>query len=408
MRDQREYDRDTTAAVTKLAKAMQKSGLFTNLTDHEVSMTLTALKNATAREDIQKSVDRLTDLMLNHQVGEGKRTMAKLLKTKGTRVNQSGVQVAAGLDPHGARAIEAARDAEALTRDDLLTRIADYEDKLNSPDTGDIEKADARDRLDGLYTILAMHDHVKAHEGEMAQIKQQLTEAKTQHQAGNMSHDAYRQFRQDAEELIRQAKTDITLGYEHVNKMLSDIINGSSRNATAFRKAQQQHAEEIQHDANRDMQGLEADPHHQPTWWQRKKSNAASALQLVTSPLGTFITHLRFIGRMFPGGEGNLYNRFQRQVTDASHAEWRNYIASLRALNELASHSGKHTPASPDGFPARPDRDFDLRLLGPPSRLTARGGAYPHATHIFDVCAVGFLLLQGRWPCPALRAGNES
>ncbi|MBQ7691407.1 MAG: hypothetical protein IJT30_09520, partial [Muribaculaceae bacterium] len=80
------------------------------LTDHEVSMTLTALKNATAREDIQKSVDRLTDLMLNHQVGEGKRTMAKLLKTKGTRVNQSGVQVAAGLDPHGARAIEAARN----------------------------------------------------------------------------------------------------------------------------------------------------------------------------------------------------------------------------------------------------------------------------------------------------------
>ncbi|MBQ7691449.1 MAG: hypothetical protein IJT30_09735, partial [Muribaculaceae bacterium] len=85
-----------------------------------------------------------------------------------------------------------------------------------------------------------------------------------------------------------------------------------------------------------------ADPHHQPTWWQRKKSNAASALQLVTSPLGTFITHLRFIGRMFPGGEGNLYNRFQRQVTDASHAEWRNYIASLRALNQKAAEIFGH------------------------------------------------------------------
>ena len=42
-RDQRGYDTDTAKAVTGLAKAMQKAGLFNGLTDHEVSMTLTAI-----------------------------------------------------------------------------------------------------------------------------------------------------------------------------------------------------------------------------------------------------------------------------------------------------------------------------------------------------------------------------
>ena len=42
-RDQRGYDIDTAKVITGLAKAMQKAGLFNGLTDHEVSMTLTAI-----------------------------------------------------------------------------------------------------------------------------------------------------------------------------------------------------------------------------------------------------------------------------------------------------------------------------------------------------------------------------
>ena len=76
-RDQRGYDTDTAKAVTGLAKAMQKAGLFNGLTDHEVSMTLTAIKNAVGREDLQRSTDRLHNERLQRHMAEKVRKVRK-------------------------------------------------------------------------------------------------------------------------------------------------------------------------------------------------------------------------------------------------------------------------------------------------------------------------------------------
>ena len=76
-RDQRGYDIDTAKVITGLAKAMQKAGLFNGLTDHEVSMTLTAIKNAVGSEDLQRSTDRLHNERLQRHMAEKVRKVRK-------------------------------------------------------------------------------------------------------------------------------------------------------------------------------------------------------------------------------------------------------------------------------------------------------------------------------------------
>ncbi|MBO4870924.1 MAG: hypothetical protein J5565_02940 [Muribaculaceae bacterium] len=82
MSKQREYDRGTVEQVTGFAKELIDNGLLDGMTDHEVKQMLTKIKNATGKEDITNDVNKLVDLMVNHQLRRGKQTFEELLNTK--------------------------------------------------------------------------------------------------------------------------------------------------------------------------------------------------------------------------------------------------------------------------------------------------------------------------------------
>lgn len=61
------------------------------------------VNRAAGREDITKEADKVVDLMLNHQLKELDGMFKKQLKTKGTKIDNNGVEVQAGLDIAGQR-----------------------------------------------------------------------------------------------------------------------------------------------------------------------------------------------------------------------------------------------------------------------------------------------------------------
>lgn len=228
MANQRQYDKVTVDAITKLAKDMMDSGLLSGMTDFETKQLLTRIKNANGRTDITPEVNRLMDVMLNHQVKQGKSAFNQLLKTKGQRVDSNGVQVAAGLDASGVRMLGALRKGVALDFNSLDAAINDAESRANDPDSNELLRKNAKDELDGLLVAREHALHVREKEAELAEAKAQLDDAQQMHAAGMMSNKDFRQYKHDAEEQIRAIKASMVEGYERVNGLLGNELGESS------------------------------------------------------------------------------------------------------------------------------------------------------------------------------------
>lgn len=334
MSNQRQYDKVTVDAITKLAKDMMDSGLLSGMTDFETKQLLTRIKNANGRTDITPEVNRLMDVMLNHQVKQGKNTFNQLLRTKGQRVDSNGVQVAAGLDASGVRMLNALRKGAALDFQSLDAAINDAESRANDPNANELLKKNAKDELDGLLAAREHALYVRSKEAELAEAKAQLDDAQQMHAAGMMSNKDFSDYKHDAEEQIRAIKASMVEGYERVNGLVGYELGESAGAAKEFREKQKQHQQEIYHDINRDIQGRDADPYHRKTNGEKRKDRVASSIQFVTRPLQTFDYMMRWLGSKFSNGEGNLFKRFMKQAIDARDNDWKGYSQGLQRMND--------------------------------------------------------------------------
>ena len=100
---QRTYDRGMVDSIVRMANMMMGSGIYSGFTPYEVRRLMGMVNRAAGREDITKEADKVVDLMLNHQLKELDGMFKKQLKTKGTKIDNNGVEVQAGLDIAGQR-----------------------------------------------------------------------------------------------------------------------------------------------------------------------------------------------------------------------------------------------------------------------------------------------------------------
>lgn len=333
MARQKVYDKGTVKSVTDMAREMLQNGMLDKLSGYEAKRILSAAANVTGAENTTKQINKLMDVMVDNQLRNAGDTFGKLLHSKGTRVNASGVEVQGQLDPDGAATVDALKKGVQLDKEELNGRIGKALDKIGSEDKATADQA--ANELTGLQLASRYVEDIKGSKAEEAELRESLKEAKAQKDAGKMSADAYKQYCEATEDAIRQNKIERADAYRQLIAQLGGVMGESAERAKAWREAEKQRVQDIQHNANSDMQGRPCNEHHKPSSLQKLCNS--DLVRGLLAPLATFEQMLRMFGNKNVRGEGYLWNRFVRSWLGASENEYSGYRDALKELDDKVS-----------------------------------------------------------------------
>ncbi len=329
---QRKFDMTTVKRVADLARVLMDSGHLDGLSATEVKRLLAAVRNSVGHNDIEASVQRVMDIMVDNQLKKGEATLHELETIKATTVDARGVEVQGQLDPAGAHTIKVFKKSRGWEKADIEEAIADAQQRMGSNDVAVADEA-ALDYT-GLQFALEYNENIKASKVEEHNLREELRRKHDETSEADRATTAYKQYVESVHEAIRQNKIDRAQAYFDLVSRLSDSLRGSIANAQAFKEAEKQRIREIQHNANSDMQGRPSDEHYKPTFMDKFVNN--SFVSFAFAPLATFDQMLRLFGNKSVNGEGYLYNRFMRGWVDARQKEIRGVREKFATLDAKA------------------------------------------------------------------------
>ena len=371
MNKQKAYDKATVDDIVRLARMVISNGFFKDMSAYEVKRLLAAIKKGVGAENLTPIANNVVDMLVSHQLRESKAALAKLMQIKGRKVDARGIEVQAGLDIDGQRMMSALKDGMSLGENGLSTRINDCENRLDSQD--ETVKKNAVSEYQGLMLAKEYHDNILSGEEEEIVLKNEkrqeeekiydfrreavldddgnavlrldgeprTIERKTlKPQFKNNVTDENKQLRRNTEaaierieQSIRESRMERVTAY---SDFISDVVGdvrASRERAAAWRDEQLKRVEEIHHNANSDLQGI--DPKSQT---KEKKfvpifNPKNDLVRGLFMPLATFEKFMRFFGRRFHNGEGYLFDRYVRGMIECSDKEWRSKRAAHEELD---------------------------------------------------------------------------
>ena len=347
MARQREYDRGTVDKIVRIAKTMLGSGIYKQLGNYQVRRLLGMVNAAAGREDITKQAQGVVDILTAAQERAYKETMAKLLKVKGSKLDQRGVEVQAGLDIAGQRRMAALKKGMAAARVSQGERttatneetpwgelLSDIEERLGSDDP--VVSDAAGDEYVGVMLAQQWYNDIrKLEEDDRAAVKMRK-EAEADVADGRMTREAYREYAKALEEERRNRRMQRLQAYEDFLGAVSGQVKAGAERAAAFREAAKERVKAIRADAGADLADVPYDEHvHQV----EKRGLRHDAVRLLLKPLATFDNLLRYFGKNTAvGGRGRLFRRFMEDgFVKATDNEWRGVSEACKELDEKAS-----------------------------------------------------------------------
>ena len=346
MRLQKDFDRTTAKRVYDLARILMEMGYLRGLNQQEVSKLLSVMKNSIGKQNIDNDVQKLMDLMVNHQLKQSKNTLESLERIKGSKVNAKGVEVQGVLDAEG-QAIMAAMKAAK----DIVTPCAgkteegngeltawgqaleDVQERIGSEDNAIAENAALE--YQGMMLAQQWFDEIKQSELEEATLRKELNHAPSTTPAEERKGEAYKEYIGNLKQAIQQNKIDRAQAYMNLVGQLTESLRESIEGAKAFKLREKARISAIQRDANLDMEGRPAGEHYVPDWKARAVNNGF--VSATTAPLATMDQMLRVFGNKSANGEGYLYNRFERGFVDARQQEIKGYREKTAILDAKAA-----------------------------------------------------------------------
>lgn len=335
---QRDYDRATVDGIVRLAQDFLKDGSIANATRAEVSRLLSVARSANGRKDPAPVVNDLMDLMIGNQLRYGRDLMQNLLKTQGSKVDAKGVEVQGKMDSDGQKFVKIFRSAIALPLDSadedartINNLIEKANEKISSSD--DAVAAEGATELAALRLAADYVEKIRTLDEEEDGLREALDEAKEDFKKRGISPKAYREYRRDTEDAIRQSRMDRIDAYREMNERLAHTITRSIAGAKLFNEAEKERVRNIQHLANADMEGRSAEAHKSNDYGFANNP----IVRFFLKPLSTFDTMLRYFGAKSPNGEGFLYNHFMRAWNEARDKEVSGLKAATDELDRKAS-----------------------------------------------------------------------
>ena len=368
MNKQKAYDKGTVDDIVRLARMVMGSGFFKDMSAYEVKRLLAAIKKGVGAEDLTPIANNVVDMLVQHQLRESKAMLHKLMQVRGRKVDARGVEVQAGLDIDGQRMMSALKDGMSLGENGLLTRINDCENRLGSED--EVIRKNAMSEYQGLMLAKEYHDNILSGEEEEIVLRQEkrqeqekiydfrrepvldddgnaiinqdgsvrTVERKTlKPQFKNNVTDENKQLRRNTEaaierieQSIRESRMERVTSYIDFMSDVAGDVRASRERAAEWRAEQQQRVDEIHHNANSDLLGVDAKTQNREPKQVPLFNPKNSIMRFFFQPLGTFEKFMRYFGRRFHNGEGYLFDRYVRGMIDCGDKEWR----MQRALHE--------------------------------------------------------------------------
>lgn len=339
MAAQKEYDKSTIDSIVSLAKALMKEQFIDTLNRREIGRLLGIVTTSLGKAPriVKKNADILVDMIVDHLLRSEEDALTKLVNTKATKLNASGVEVQGQLDIHGQnmlKAYKAGLDMEVSNDSDdfdeltIKGRLAVLTDRLTSQD--DAVRAEAQDEYNGLMLALEYHENIKASRAEEKGLKNEMKDADDAYRDGDLSRTDHAEFIADCMNALRENRTERIEAYRELRNKMAGIISGSIDASSEFRDRETARIEAIHHLANSDMQGQSASPDQQLTRLGHFVNS--SFFRFFASPLATFDQMLRLFGRKNVSGEGYLWNKYMRSWVEATEKA---YLGQKEAKSEL-------------------------------------------------------------------------
>lgn len=317
MARQREYDLWTVKSVTDLAQILLDNGLLDDMSKYEYNRILSAVKNVHGKKDISKYVDKVMDVMVGNQLRAGETRLGRLERIRASKVDARGIDVQGQLDADGQTIMKAFRSAKPLSVEELNRKILETTDRMSN--TNEQIAANAALEYTGLLLAKQYVDGVGKSKKDEAQFKDEIKKAEEEMNAGQMTEEAFKQFKNAIDETIKQLKIDRIEAYNSLADSLGGVLGESVERARQWKEAEKERVNKIHHLANSDMQGRELKGHRPDTkaQWLANSWVARFAFE----PLSTFDQMLKMFGSKNPNGEGYMQDYFMRNWTDSTDNE---------------------------------------------------------------------------------------
>lgn len=352
------YDKGTVDHIIRLAKAMMGTGYIDNMTSYEVKRLMGMINNAATRESIETQAGRIVDMMLDHQIRTLRKDFDKQLKVTGQKTNSSGVQVQAGLDQEGQVVMDSYRKSMEIIADSAgkreekdgeLTEWGEFYNKtLNDMGDADPVKAEqARKIFTGVLLAERWFNDVRALEINDRILRSKIEDFKADNKpakdADADTKQRYNDALADYQEMLRQNKIKIIEAYERITGDVGMTQAESVRRAKEFADEQKQRVEEIQHNANSDLQDVDDNTQVKTPESRIFGANKNNVIvRLLFASAGTYEKFMRFFGRMAPNGEGYLFKRFMTQYHNARQDYWKGRHSAFEEMDKkMAEVFGK-------------------------------------------------------------------
>ena len=329
---QRKFDITTVKRVADLVRVLIDGGYLNALTAREVTRLIAAVKNSVGHNDIERDVQKVMDILIDNQLRNAENSLGSLMAIKGSKVDARGVEVQGKLDPDGAHIMKVFKKALDLDKTHIEEALADAQARISSNDAAVADEAALE--YTGLQLAKEYAENIKDSKVWEANLHAEIKKAYEGATEREKATHAFSEYIAELQEAIRQNKLERAESYFNLVGRLSGSLRGSIENAKAFKEAEKQRIQDIQHNANSDMQGRPSDEHYKPDFKAKFVNN--SFVSFVFAPLATFDSMLRLFGSKSPNGEGYLYNRFMRGWVDARQKEIKGVRSKFAILDAKA------------------------------------------------------------------------
>ena len=341
---QKDYDKYTIETLSNLAKELLKDNTIDALNRREIARILGVIRTSVGKAPriVKNNADALIGIIVDHLLAREVSAYKSLIRSTGTKVNQTGVEVQGNLDVRGQnvlKAYKAALDMETGKEDDdetvnsIYGRLQVLSERMENED--DAIRKEAEDEYEGLQLALEYKQSIKDSIDEAKSLADQKKEAEERKKDGKMTSTAYNEYVRDNNQAILENKIERIEAYRDFRSKLQARLDTSSEAHKEFVEREKARREEIQHYANYDMQGVSASPFKNETWMDRFVNS--SVMRFLTSPLSTFDQMLRLIGRKSVNGQGYLWNHLMNKWRESTENTYNGVKDAEKILNDKVS-----------------------------------------------------------------------
>ncbi len=363
MAAQKRFDRVTVKQVTDLAQVLIKNGYMDGLRGREVRDLLTAVRNATGKDDISAQVHRVMEIMVDSQLREGENLLHKVLKIKAQKVDKDGIVKQGAVDADTADMLHTYKlwrtsdiekiDAEIAAVSHELAKLKEERKEREeaaksqrkgaaseeeTSEKGNVEKKSVAEEnlekeLEGLMHAFFHADKIVRLEKEEARMRREMREADESYTRGDMTLEKRREFKKNAKEAIWENKIARIEAYAEEAARIGEMTERGRERALAFREAERERVGRIRHMANSDMEGRSERIHNKKAQKLKQWMVNNTFSRFIFAPLSSFDMMLRTFGKRSVDGEGYLWNHFMGGWKASRDKEISGHMAKMEELD---------------------------------------------------------------------------